>query len=91
MRRRKFITLLVCGAVAWPLAARAQQPTMPVIGFLAGGLEQTGLPFITAYKQGLADIGYVEGKNVRIEYRWANAHMINYQRSPPTWFVVRSP
>lgn len=73
MRRRKFVTLLGCAAVAWPLAARAQQPPMPVIGFLAGGLEQTGFPIITAYKQGLADIGYVEGKNVRIEYRWANA------------------
>jgi len=72
MRRREFITL-IGGAAAWAVAARAQQPAMPVVGFLAGGLERTGLPIITAYKQGLADIGYVEGKNVMIEYRWANA------------------
>jgi hypothetical protein len=71
LRRRDFITL-VGGATAWPLSARAQQRGMPVIGFLAGGLEGTGLPIVAAYKQGLLDTGYVEGKNVMIEYRWAN-------------------
>jgi ABC-type uncharacterized transport system substrate-binding protein len=73
MRRREFITLVGSAVAAWPFTARAQQSVMPVIGFLAGGLERTGLPIITAYKQGLADMGYVEGKNLKIEYRWANA------------------
>jgi putative ABC transport system substrate-binding protein len=73
MKRRDFIAGVAGSSAAWPLVARAQQPAMPVIGFLAGGLERTGLPIVTAYKQGLADIGYVEGKNVIIEYRWANS------------------
>jgi putative tryptophan/tyrosine transport system substrate-binding protein len=73
MKRRDFIAGIAGSSAAWPLVARAQQPAMPVIGFLAGGLERTGLPIVTAYKQGLADIGYVEGKNVIIEYRWANS------------------
>jgi putative ABC transport system substrate-binding protein len=72
MKRREFITLLGGGA-AWPLAARAQHSSMPTIGFLAGGLQQSGLPMVAAYKQGLADTGYIEGENVAIEYRWANA------------------
>jgi putative tryptophan/tyrosine transport system substrate-binding protein len=73
MRRREFITIVGSAAASWPLAARAQQPAMPMIGFLAGTLEETGRPIVAAYKQGLLDTGYVEGKSIMIEYRWANA------------------
>jgi ABC-type uncharacterized transport system substrate-binding protein len=79
VRRRAFIALLGGAAVAWPLATRAQQPVMPVIGFLSGMSPGTSADLVAAFRQGLGENGYVEGQNVHVAFRWAEGQ---YDRLP---------
>src|SRR5262245_62182481 len=80
LRRRQFIALLGgSAAAAWPLAARAQKPALPVIGYFSGRSPVTDGPMLSAFRQGFSEAGFVEGRNVAIEFRWAEGR---YERLP---------
>ena len=83
MRRREFITLVGAAAAAWPLAARAQQPNMLVIGFLATRGRDDDPQLLAAFRRGLNEFGYVEGQNVTLQYRFAENQYFGYPNSLP--------
>jgi putative ABC transport system substrate-binding protein len=88
MKRRKFIALLG-GAAAWPLAARAQQPAMPVVGYLSYGSAKSDVFRLTGLQHGLNEAGFVEGRNVVIEYRWAENHAARLEASAANLVQLR--
>jgi ABC-type uncharacterized transport system substrate-binding protein len=79
MKRREFVGIAAGAALVWPLALRAQQKSMPVIGFIGSGSLDPYAAYLAAFRQGLSETGYVEGQNLAIEYRWAEGH---YDRLP---------
>ena len=85
IRRREFISTLWGMAVAWPFVARAQQTAMPVIGYLNSGSPESDTPRLTGLRRGLNESGYVEGRNLVIEYRWGGTKLTDCQRWRLIW------
>jgi hypothetical protein len=90
LKRREFIAGLG-GAAVWPVVARAQQTAMPVIGFLNPTAPEAFAEPMRGLRQGLKDVGYVEGENLTIEYRWPRAAPLHCRRWPPIWYAVGLP
>ena len=90
MRRREFITILGGAALTGSSAARAQQATMPVIGYLSGWSPGDAPEYLNYFRQGLAETGYAEGRNVAIEYRYAAGRFEEVANPSTIWFIVRS-